>query len=70
MSMYFEVRAHVIKVLHVEPFKTTPTDRYSFYGDGVKVKMIVKEFDHEKKVKKVFSVAKWAEIQNKGYYDN
>ncbi|HEF5065834.1 hypothetical protein [Bacillus paramobilis] len=70
MSMRFIVRTEVMKVLHVEPFKTTPTDRYSFYGDGVKVKMIVKEFDHEFKVKKVFSVAKWAEIQNKGYYDN
>lgn len=68
--MYFSVRSHVLKVLHVEPFKTTPKDRYPFYGDAVKVKMIVKEFDFERKVKKVFSVAKWAEIQNKRYYDN
>lgn len=68
--MYFVVRTEVVEVLHVEPFKTTPKDRYPFYGDAVKVKMIVKEFDSVFKVKKVFSVGKWAEIQNKGYYDN
>lgn len=70
MSMHFVVRTNIVKILHEESFKTTPTDRYPFYGDAVKVKMIVEEFGHEKKIKKVFSVAKWAEVKNKGYYDN
>lgn len=70
MSMYFSVRTNIVKILHEESFKTTPEDRYSFYGDAVKVKMVVEEFGHEKKIKKVFSVAKWAEVKNKGYYDN